>query len=60
MTSCEKNKTINYEIFLNKLIIELNPRRENIVKEAFNRLDTENCGIVNLSDVKLVFNSKNS
>ena len=55
----KKNKTINYEIFLNKLIIELNPRRENIVKVAFDKLDVENCGIINLSEIKSFFNSKN-
>ena len=55
---CKEN-TINYELFLNKLIIELNPRRENIVKVAFDKLDTENCGIINLSEIKSFFSSKN-
>ena len=56
-----ENSKMNYAKFLTALVDNsLNERRENIVKEAFNRLDTENCGIVNLSDVKLVFNSKNS
>ena len=55
-----ENSKMNYAKFLTALVDNsLNERRENIVKEAFNRLDTENCGIVNLSDVKLVFNSKN-
>ena len=54
-----KGNTINYELFLNKLIIELNPRRENIVKVAFNKLDNENCGIINLSEIKSFFSSKN-
>ena len=54
-----EHKTINYELFLNKLIIELNPRRENIVKVAFDKLDTENCGIINLSEIKSFFSSKN-
>ena len=53
-----ENSKMNYAKFLTALVENsLNERRENIVKEAFNRLDTENCGIVNLSDVKLVFNS---
>ena len=59
---CKDNKqvkTINYELFLNKLIIELNPRRENIVKVAFDKLDTEKCGIINLSEIKTFFSSKN-
>ena len=54
-----KIKTINYEIFLNKLIPELNSRRENIVKVAFDKLDIEKCGIINLSDIKSFFSSKN-
>ena len=54
-----EHKTINYELFLNKLIIDLNPRRENIVKVAFDKLDTENCGIINLSEIKSFFSSKN-
>ena len=53
------NKTINYELFLDKLIIDLNQRRANIVKVAFDKLDTEKCGIINLSDIKTFFNSKN-
>ena len=56
--SQDKNK-INYELFLNKLIIDLNPRRANIVKAAFDKLDTEKCGVINLSEIKSFFNSKN-
>ena len=56
-----ENSKINYGKFLSALIDNsLNERRQNIVKEAFQRIDTENCGIVNLSDVKSLFNSKNS
>ena len=55
----KQTKTINYEIFLNKLIPELNPRRANIVKVAFDKLDTEKGGIINLSEIKTFFNSKN-
>jgi len=55
----KQTKTINYELFLSKLIIELNPRRENIVKMAFDKLDTEKGGIINLSEIKTFFNSKN-
>ena len=55
----ENDNIINYEIFLNKLFIELNPRRENIVKVAFDKLDTEKGGIINLSDIKTFFSSKN-
>ena len=56
-----ENSKLNYSNFISSLIENsLNQRRENIVKEAFNRIDTEKCGIVNLSDVKSLFNSKNS
>ena len=56
-----QNSKINYSKFLSALVDNsLNERRENIVKEAFQRLDTENCGVVNISDVKSLFNSKNS
>ena len=56
-----QNSKMNYGKFISALIEKsLNERRENIVKEAFKRIDTENCGIVNLSDVKSLFNSKNS
>ena len=52
---------MNYSKFISAMIENsLNERRQNIVKEAFNRLDTENCGIVNLSDIKNLFTSKNS
>ena len=56
-----QNSKMDYSKFLSSLVENsLNERRENIVKEAFKRLDTEKCGIVNLSDIKALFNSKNS
>ena len=56
-----ENSKMNYTKFISSMVENsLNERRENIVKEAFKRLDTENCGIVNLIDVKNLFNSKNS
>ena len=55
-----ENSKMNYSKFISSMIENsLNERRQNIVKEAFNRLDTENCGVVNLSDIKNLFNSKN-
>ena len=50
---------LNYDNFLKHLLGNLNPRRQNIVNEAFKKLDTENCGVVDLSDIKSNFNSKN-
>ena len=55
-----QNEKMDYSKFISALTENsLNERRENIIKEAFKRLDVENCGIVNLSDVKSLFNSKN-
>ena len=56
----QKNQTLNYANFLNVLVGELNDRRQNIVNVAYKKLDNENCGVINLSDVKEQFNSKNS
>ena len=55
-----QNSKMDYSKFISALVENsLNERRENIIKEAFKRIDTENCGVVNLSDVKTLFNSKN-
>ena len=56
----QMNNTINYQEFLSALVGNLNQRRYNIVEAAFNRIDVEKCGVVNLSEVKQLFNSKNS
>ena len=56
-----ENSKMDYSKFLSALVDNsLNERRLNIVKEAFQRIDVENCGVVNLTDVKALFNSKNS
>ena len=55
-----KDSKMDYSKFISALTENsLNERREKIVKAAFKRLDTENCGIVNLQDVKAFFYSKN-
>ena len=55
-----ENSKLDYSKFISALLENsLNKRRENIIKEAFKRLDNEKCGIINLSDVKTLFNSKN-
>ena len=52
---------MDYSKFLSALVDNsLNDRRENIVKEAFKIIDVENCGVVNLTEIKSLFNSKNS
>ena len=55
----QQSSLMNYDNFLKRLLGDLNPRRQNIVNEAFKKLDTENCGILDLSDIKTYFNSKN-
>ena len=57
--SNKENSLLNYDNFLKHLLGNLTPRRQNIVNEAFKKLDTENCGVVDLSDIKSNFNSKN-
>ena len=56
----QKNQTLNYANFLNVLVGQLNNRRQNIINVAYKKLDNENCGVINLSDIKEQFNSKNS
>ena len=55
----KKTNLLNYDNFLKRLLGNLNPRRQNIVNEAFKKLDTEKCGVIDLSDIKTFFNSKN-
>ena len=55
----KKTNLLNYEDFLKSLLGNLNPRRQNIVNEAFKKLDVEKGGVIDLSDIKENFNSKN-
>ena len=55
----KKTNLLNYEDFLKSLLSNLNPRRQNIVNEAFKKLDIEKGGVIDLSDIKENFNSKN-
>ena len=55
----KQTNLLNYDVFLQRLKGDLNPRRQNIVKVAFDKLDTEKCGVIDLSDIKTFFNSKN-
>lgn len=57
--SDKKTNLMNYEVFLENLKGNLNPRRQNILIEAFKKIDTDKCGVVDLSDIKEFFNSKN-
>ena len=55
----KQTSLMNYDIFLKHLLGDLNPRRKYIVNEAFKKLDSEKCGVVDLADIKSFFNSKN-
>ena len=55
----KRSNLLNYENFLKHLFVDLNPRRQNIVNEAFKKLDPENGGVIDLDDIKTFFNSKN-
>ena len=55
----KKTNTLNYENFLKNLKGNLTPRRQNIINEAFKKLDPEKGGVVDMSDIKENFNSKN-
>ncbi len=51
---------INYEDFMNKIIGDLNPRRQAVVTSAFRKLDFESSGVVELNEVKSNYNTKNN
>ena len=55
----KQTNLLNYEVFLTRLKGNLNSRRKNIVKVAFDKLDPEKCGVIDLADIKTFFNSKN-
>ena len=55
----KKTNLLNYETFLKSLLGHLNPRRKNIINEAFKKIDIDKCGVIDLSDIKENFNSKN-
>ena len=55
----KQTSLMNYDIFLKHLLGDLNPRRKYIVNEAFKKLDSEKCGVVDLADMKSFFDSKN-
>ena len=55
----KKTGLLNYDDFLRKLLGKLNPRRQNIVNEAFKKIDVDKGGVIDLTDIKENFNSKN-
>ena len=43
-----------------KILGNLNSRREAVVRAAFNKLDLDKSGVVELSEVKSFYNTKNN
>ena len=51
--------SISYDEFLRMVIGEMNQPRKNLVKRAFDKIDRNRNGIVELDDLKGVYNAKN-
>ena len=51
--------SISYDEFLRMVIGEMNHPRKNLVKRAFDKIDRNRNGIVELDDLKGVYNAKN-
>lgn len=50
---------ISYDEFLRQVIGEMNQNRQRLVKRAFEKLDKNGNGIVELDDIRGVYNAKN-
>ena len=46
---------VDFEEFIRGVRDDLNPRRLQLVKEAFGRLDTDGSGVVDLDEIKLIY-----
>ena len=55
----EKTGVINYINFINAIRGPMSPKRTAVIKEAFQKLDEDKSGQVEISEVKLQFNAKN-
>jgi len=51
---------IDYIEFLGELVGDLNERRKNVILAAFSKLDLDKSGIVELNEVKNLFNTRNN
>lgn len=54
-----RDGTLSYDEFLRGVIGEMNQTRRNLVKKAFDKLDKNRNGIIELDDIKGVYNAKN-
>ena len=51
--------SVNFEDFLILIRGKMNEKRQNIIDEAFIKFDKEKCGLVNVRDLRGVFNASN-
>ena len=54
-----KDGTLNYQEFVKGIIGDMNERRKNIVLKAFQSLDKNGNGIIELDDIRDTYNAKN-
>ena len=52
--------SISYDEFMVKLLGNMNKRREAVVRAAFNRVDIDKSGVVELNELKKFYNTKNN
>ena len=51
---------ISYDEFMDKLLGNLNSRREAVVRAAFKMLDLDKSGVIDLNELKSIYNTKNN
>jgi Ca2+-binding EF-hand superfamily protein len=51
---------ISYDEFMVKLLGNMNKRREAVVRAAFNKIDLDKSGVVELNELKRFYNTKNN
>ena len=56
----EGSGLISYDEFMDKLLGNLNSRREAVVRAAFNKIDLDKSGVVELNEVKSSYSTKNN
>ena len=56
----DNSGSISYDEFMVKILGEMNERRIAVVKAAFNKIDLDKSGVVELNEVKRWYNTKNN
>lgn len=54
----DKTDTISYDEFLRAVVGEMNVRRQNICLLAFQKMDVDGNGVLDISDIKFRYNAK--